>query len=100
MSVSPIEVLVEQYLAQLRNKPIADLLQLPRLMEKTVGVQGKKVRLYIHHEITENGNERFIVQGVQDRLGGITAKVVAKGFEIVSDKSLRTLDPEELYDFT
>jgi hypothetical protein len=100
MSVSPIEVLVEEHVAQLRSKPVADLSQLPRLIEKTVDVQEKKVRLYVYHETTENGNERFIVQGVQDRLGGITAKVVAKGFEIVNDKSLRTLSQEELYDFT
>jgi len=100
MSVSPIETLVEEYLAQLRSEPIADLLRLPKLMEKTLDMQGKKVRLYVHHEITENGNERFIVQGVQERLGGITAKVVAQGFEIASDKLLRTLSQEELYDFT
>ena len=100
MNLSTIEVLVEQHLSGLRSKPIADLLLLPKLAEKTVKVQGKEVRLCTLHETVETGNHRFVVQGAQERWGGITAKVVAQGFEIASDQSLRTLSQEELYDFT
>ena len=100
MNLPTIEVLVEQHLAELRSKPITDLLVLPKLAEKTVQVQGKEVRLCTYHETAESGSHRFIVQGTQERWGGITAKVVVQGFEIASDESLRTLSQEELYEFT
>lgn len=100
MSPSTIEVLVGQYVVGLRSKPIADLLLLPKLVEETVKVQGKDVRLCTFHETQETGNHWVIVQGVQERWGGITSKVVAQGFEISSDHLLRTLSHEELYDFT
>jgi hypothetical protein len=100
MNQSTIEALVEQHLAGLRRKPIADLVLLPKLAEEIVEVHEKKVRLCTFHETVEAKRHRFIVQGVQERWGGITAKIVAQGFEIASDQSLRALSQEELYDFT
>lgn len=100
MNPSTMETLVEQRLAGLRSKPVADLLTLPKLTEETVKVEGKEVRLCTFHETAETGNHRFIVQGVRERWGGIMAKVIAQGFEITSDETLRTLSQEELYDFT
>ena len=100
MNLSTIEVLVEQHLVELRSKPITDLLVLPKLTEETAKVQEREVRLSTYHETVETGSHRFIVQGTQERWGGITAKVVAQGFEIASDRSLRTLSQEELYEFT
>lgn len=100
MDRSPIEILVEQRLAGLRSTSVADLLTLPKLAEEAAEVEGKKIRLCTYHETAETGNHRFIVQGVQERWGGIMAKVVAQGFEIANDQSLRTLSQEELYDFT
>ncbi len=79
---------------------VADLLTRPILAEETFKVEGKEVRLCTYHETAESGNHRFIVQGVQERWGGIMAKVVPKGFGIWNDKSFRTLFQEELYDFT
>ena len=67
MNLSTTEVLVEQHLSGLRSKPIADLLLLPKLAEKTVKAQGKEVRLCTLHETVETGNHRFVVQGAQER---------------------------------
>lgn len=100
MDPSSIECIVERRVAGLRSKPVADLLMLPKLAEETVEIEGKEVRLCIFHEMAKTGNHLFVVQGIRQRWGGVTAKIVVQGFEIANDESMRTLSQEELYDFT
>ena len=100
MDASNIESLIEQRLSGLRSKSVADLLTLPECKEDGVKVDGKDVKLFTIHQILEDGKHRVVLQAIRERWGGMTAKVVAQGFEIGSDKQLRTFTPEELYDFT
>ena len=94
-----LESLLDQRFGDLRSKSVADLLALPECKEDVIKVDGNDVKLFTIHEM-KDGKHRFVLQATRQRWGGITAKVVARGFEIESDKQLRTLTPEELYDFT
>ena len=95
-----IETLLEQRLATLRGRPIADLLALPKLEKELVKIGGKEVQLFTFHETSADRRHRFILQAIRRSWGGITAKVLAQGFGVSNDQSLRMLEPEELYDFT
>jgi len=99
MNFSTVETFVEQHLAGLRSKPVADLLSLPEYGEEIVKIKGKDAYLCTYHDALESERHRFVVQGVQ-RWRWVSNKVVAQGFEISSDYSFRTLTQEELYDFT
>ena len=94
-----LESLVEQRFGDLRSKSVVDLLALPECKEEVITVDGKDVTLCTIHKM-KDGKHRFVLQAIRERWGGITAKVVARGFEIESGKQLRTLTPEELYDYT
>jgi hypothetical protein len=100
MTVESVETLVEQRLATLPSKSTADLLALPKLVKELVKINRRDVQVFALHEISNVGRDRFILQAIQPRWGGITEKVVARGFEISHDRSFRMLAPEELYDFT
>lgn len=99
MNYSTMEDLVEQRLADLRSKGLSDLLALPECREELVKLGGKDVQLFTIHD-TVKDKHRFVMQATRRRWGGVTEKVVARGFEIGSDEEIRILTPEELYDFT
>jgi hypothetical protein len=99
MDRSTMEELVERRIADLRNEHPAELLALPECKEELVKVDGKDVQLFTIHEVVKD-KHRFVLQATRPRWGGITAKVVARGFEFAGDKEIRVLTPEELYDFT
>jgi hypothetical protein len=94
-----MEELVERRVADLRNERPAALLALPECKEELVKLDGKDVQLFTIHEVVKD-KHRFVLQATRRRWGGITAKVVARGFEFTGDKEVRVLTPEELYDFT
>lgn len=95
-----IETLVNDRLAEVRDKSAAELRLLPTSSTEVVQLDSKDIKLTVYHNSMENDTHRVVVQGVCERWGGMTAKVVAKGFEFASDGTKRTLEPEELYDFT
>lgn len=100
MNTPTIESLVEQYLGNLRSKSVADLLALPECEKNVVKINGKDVQIFTIHDTLNDGRHHFVLQATRQRWGGIMAKVVARGFEVSSDQRIRTLTPEELYDFT
>jgi hypothetical protein len=99
MDYSAMEALMERRITDLRNTSIADLRTLPECREELVELDGTKVQLFTIHEVV-NDKHRVVVQAARRRWGGIAAKVMARGFEIENDQTMRTLSPEELYDFT
>jgi hypothetical protein len=48
----------------------------------------------------DGGKHRLIIQAIRERWGGITAKVIASGYELSDIGSARKLRAEELYDYT
>jgi hypothetical protein len=95
-----MESLVNERLAELRNRSAAELQLLQSSSTEIVQWDGTDIKLTVYRDSLDNGRHRVVVQGVRERWGGMTAKVVAKGFEVASDGVKRTLEPEELYDFT
>ncbi len=95
-----IEILVDDRLGELRDRSAAELRLLPPSSTDVVHLDGKDIKLTVYHDNLENDFHRIVVQGVRERWGGITAKVVAQGFVITTDGVKRTLEAAELYDFT
>jgi hypothetical protein len=95
-----MEALVHRELEELRALSLEQICALPASKAEQVQIDGKDVTVGIWHDVLPAGAHRVVVQAIKERWGGITAKVIAQGFELSSDTSLRTLTPEELYDFT
>ena len=100
MREQALESLVEERLATLRSKSVAELLRFPKVAEETIRLNGKEVQVFTIHETSDAGLHRVVLQAIRRRWWGITAKVVAHGFEIAVDQSFRPLTREELYSFT
>jgi hypothetical protein len=100
MSEHFMENLVDGRVAELRNRSAAELKLLQSSSTEIVQLDGADIRVTVYRDSFDNGRHRVVVQGVRERWGGITAKVIAKGFEVASDGAKRVLGPEELYDFT
>ncbi len=100
MKMESIEILVEQRLACLRSKSVAELTMFPTCEKETVQINGKDVTIFTMHEMSKTGVDRFIVQAIRPRWGGITEKVVAQGFEMLDGQTVRMLTREDLYDYT
>lgn len=95
-----METLVDKRLAELRARSVAELQILPASSTEVVQLDGKHMKLTVYLDSLGDGRYRVVVQSVQERWAGATAKVIAKGFELAGDGTKRTLDPKELYDFT
>jgi hypothetical protein len=98
-NAATVEALVAERLNGLRAKSVADLVRLADCSEEAIGIDASEIKLSTFHQIVD-GKHRVVVQGAAERWGGITAKVVAKGFEITTAQSSRDLRPDELYDFS
>jgi hypothetical protein len=98
--VNALEAIIEERIESLRGRAFTDLVSLPECTTEIVNVDDKDVKVTTFHEILEDGKHRIVVQGIRERWAGITAKVLAMGFEFVKDGVRRTLTPEDLYDFT
>jgi hypothetical protein len=94
------EALVQQRLKALLACPLEALLGLPECVEEELMLDGQKVKLTTFHETLEGSKHRLIVQAVRRRWGGITAKVIAGGYELSETALPRELLASELYDFT
>jgi len=94
-----METLIDSRVDSLKDQQHIDLRVLPNCVTETLLVDGKDTKLTTYHNILESGIHRFVIQGIQQRWGGITAKVIAKGFDLDIHGTYRTLPPEELYDY-
>ena len=92
--------LVEERLAALRTRPVAQLQLLSDCSEEDVVLNGKSIKLTTYHAISNEGSQRVVIQAIRQRWGGLTAKVVVSGFETANDGTVRALTDEELYDYT
>lgn len=92
--------LVHDRLTSLQTRGAAELVSLPASSTEILQMDGKDIKLTVYLDSLGDGRYRVVVQGVQERWAGITAKVIAKGFEVASDGTKRVLEPKELYDFT
>jgi hypothetical protein len=95
-----VEDLVHKKLEELRVLGWEQICALPASKVEQVHIDGKDITVCVWHDVLPTGAHRVVVQAIKERWGGITAKVIARGFELSSNRSLRTLTPEELYDFT
>lgn len=95
-----MEELIEQRLNALLSEPFDNLRLLPKSREEDLVLEGKKIKVTTFHEGLEAGKHRVVIQAIRERLGGITAKVVASGYEISGLGDRRKLTAEELYEYT
>jgi hypothetical protein len=95
-----MEEFVEKRLDTMLTEPLDRLRSLPACVEEEAVVDGEKVKVTTYHKALEGGKHRLIIQAIRERWGGITAKVIASGYELSDIESPRKLGAEELYDFT
>jgi hypothetical protein len=95
-----MEELIEQRLNAILAEPLDKLRSLPECVEEELILDGKKIKVTTYHETLEGGKHRLIIQAIRQRWGGITAKVIATGYELSDAGNPRKLRAEELYDYT
>jgi hypothetical protein len=95
-----MEELVDERLQAILAQPFETLATVPECVEEQLSVNGKPVKLTTYHQVLEMGAHRLIVQAIRERWGGVTAKVVARGYEVSAGRGHRKLSEEELYDYT
>lgn len=94
-----MEELIEQRLNAMLTEPLDRVRSLPECVEEEVTFEGKKIKVTTYHESLEGGKHRVIVQAIRERWGGITAKVIASGYELSDKGRPRKLSAEELYEY-
>jgi hypothetical protein len=92
-----LERIVEARESLLRLLTEEQIRTLPGSSTERIAVDNKGGVLTVYHHLIA-GRHCVVVQGVLERWGGITAKVVARGFE--AGGTYRALTEEELYDYT
>lgn len=92
-----LERIVEARESSLRLLTEEQVRALPDSTTEKITVDDKGGMLTVYHHLI-SGRHCVVVQGVIERWGGITAKVIARGFE--SGDTRRSLTEEELYDYT
>lgn len=98
MNKSELDTAVEVKEAALRGLSVEDIGQLPEHKTEEMTVLGKKGKLTVYHRAL-GGKHTVVIQGSLERWWGITAKVAVRGFELAGN-TRRTLEAEELYDYT
>lgn len=95
-----MEEFIELRLEAILVLPPDTLHSIPKCVEEEVVFDGKKTKVTTYHETLEDGKHRVIIQTIQARWGGMTAKVIASGYELSDTGIPRKLRADELYDYT
>jgi hypothetical protein len=99
MKEDPIEEIVRRRVEALLEKDVSGLRALPSSSTESVQAGKKEIKVTTYRDRVDTGSDRVVVQAIRERWGGMTARVVAMGFEVSRSGEKRSLDQEELYDF-
>ena len=99
-----MQEMIEQRLAAVRAMVERSLQLLPVAPEfpvstEDVEVDGLPAKIHVYHS-SDGGFHQIVVQGYRPSATGITALVMAEGFQWDSAGVIREMRPDELYDYT
>jgi hypothetical protein len=95
-----LQRILQRELALLQALHFDALVELPCYQTSEEVLDGKTIEINKYHEVLGGEVHRIVVQVIRRSFGGMTATVLANGFDVDLFNNVRALDERDLYDFT